>query len=45
MDTQGVEQGGCTSDKVYKLVNNEQLKIAQESEFGVELGLSVLSNG
>ena len=44
-DTQGVEQGGCTSDKVYKLVNNEQLKTAQESELGVDLGLSVLPNG
>ena len=38
MDTQGVEQGGVASDKVYRLVNNEQLVTAQQSELGVELG-------
>ena len=38
MDTQGVEQGGIVSDKVYRLVNNEQLATAQQSELGVELG-------
>ena len=36
--TQGVEQGGVPSDKVYRLVNNEQLATAQQSELGVELG-------
>ena len=28
-DTLGVEQGGCASDSVYRLVNNEQLETAQ----------------
>ena len=37
-DTQGVEQGGCPSDKVYRLVNNEQLVTAQQSGLGVDLG-------
>ena len=45
MDTQGVEQGGCGSDRVYKLVNNEQLRTAQESELGVDLGLVVTPDG
>ena len=31
MDTQGVEQGGVPSDKIYRLVNNEQLVTAQQS--------------
>ena len=39
MDTVGLEQGGCASDKVYRLVNNEQLKVAQNSQLGVQLGL------
>ena len=30
-DTQGVEQGGVPSDKVYRLFNNEQLLMAQQS--------------
>ena len=38
MDTQGVEQGGVPSDKIYRLGNNEQLVTAQQSELGVELG-------
>ena len=42
-DTQGVEQGGCASDRVYRLVNNEQLETAQRSELGVDLGLVVSS--
>lgn len=43
-DTKGVEQGGCASDK-YKLVNNEQLKTAQQSALDVDLGLVVTANG
>ena len=39
MDTMGVEQGGCASDRIYRLVNNEQLETAQQSELGVDLGL------
>ena len=38
-DTMGVEQGGCASDRIYRLVNNEQLHIAQQSELGVDMGL------
>ena len=37
-DTQGVEQGGVPSDKVHRLVNNEQLLMAQQSQLGVDLG-------
>ena len=44
-DTQGVEQGGCASDKIYRLVNNEQLQIAQQSELGVDLGLVLTDSG
>ena len=29
------------SDRVYRLVNNEQLETAQRSELGVDLGLVV----
>ena len=34
-----MEQGGCASDKIYCLVNNEQLVTAQQSELGIDLGL------
>ena len=44
-DTMGVEQGGCASDRIYRLVNNEQLETAQRSELGVDLGLSLLGSG
>ena len=44
-DTQGVEQGACSSDTLYKLVNNEQLQIAQESQLGMDLGTLVDENG
>jgi hypothetical protein len=44
-DTMGVEQGGCASDRIYHLVNNEQLQTAQQSELGVDLGLVVTTNG
>ena len=40
-DTKGVEQGGCPSDRIYRLVNNEELDVAQLSELGVDLGLAV----
>ena len=30
-DTIGLEQGGCAIDRFYRLVNNEKVKIAQES--------------
>ena len=40
MDTQGVEQGGCESDKIYRLVNNEQLQ-----ELGINFGLVLNDNG
>ena len=44
-DTRGVEQGGCASDRVYRLVNNEQLETAQRSELGLDLGLAISSSG
>ena len=37
-DTLGVEQGAVNSDRIYKLVNNSQLKAAQDSDLGVQLG-------
>ena len=40
-DTIGLEQGGCASDRFYRLVNNEQIKIAQDSELCVELDLAI----
>ena len=45
MDTMGVEQGGCVSDRIYRLVNNEQLHTAQQSELGVDIGLVGAANG
>ena len=44
-DTMGVEQGGCASDRVYRLVNNEQLETAQRSELGLDMGLAISSSG
>jgi hypothetical protein len=44
-DTMGVEQGGRPSDRVYRLVNNEQLETAQKSELGIDMGLAVSANG
>jgi hypothetical protein len=41
----GVEQGGCASDRIYRLVNNEQLETAQRLELGVDMGLEVTSSG
>ena len=42
----GVEQGGCLSDRFYKLANNEQLSTAQDSKLGVTMnGVSVSSIG
>ena len=45
MDTMGVEQGVWASDRIYRLVNNEQLHTAQQSELGVDIGLVVADNG
>ena len=42
-DDTGFEQGGVSSSDYYKLYNNEQLKSAQESELGVDIGSSVVS--
>ena len=42
-DITGVEQGGINSSDYYKLYNNEQLKTAQSSGLGVDLGSCVIS--
>ena len=42
-DKTGFEQGGVNSSDFYKLYNNEQLKTAQESELGVDIGSGVIS--
>ena len=44
-DTLGVEQGGRPSDRVYRLVNNEQLDTAHRSELGIDLGLVPAPSG
>ena len=38
LDECGLEQGGVSSSDLYKLYNNEQLSIAQDSRLGVALG-------
>ena len=42
-DNTGFEQGGINSSDFYKLYNNEQLKAAQGSRLGVDIGSSVIS--
>ena len=42
-DTTGFEQGGVNSSDFYKLYNNEQLKTAQESKLGVDIGSGIIS--
>ena len=42
-DTTGFEQGGINSSDFYKLYNNEQIKSAQESKLGVDIGSDVIS--
>ena len=42
-DTTGFEQGGINSGDLYKLYNNIQLKAAQSSSLGVDIGSSVVS--
>ena len=37
-DKLGVEQGGCNSDRLYKLANNKELIITQQSGLGLHLG-------
>ena len=43
LDLLGVEQGGCVSDKLYKLANNEQLSVAQLSQLGLAMNSIVVS--
>ena len=42
-DKTGFEQGGVNSSDYYKLYNNEQLKSAQGSKLGVNIGSGVIS--
>ena len=42
-DDTGFEQGGINSGDFYKLYNNEQLKSAQNSALGVNIGSSTIS--
>ena len=42
-DITGFEQGGVNSSDYYKLYNNEQLKSAQSSKLGVDIGSNVIS--
>ena len=37
-DKLGVEQGGCNSDRLYKLANNKELIMTQQSQLGLQLG-------
>ena len=43
-DECGVEQGGPNSSDYYKIYNNEQLKLAQTSKFGIEIGSVTISS-
>ena len=43
-DKTGFEQGGINSGDFYKLYNNEQLITGQNSELGVDIGSSTVSN-
>lgn len=43
LDNMGVEQGGINSDRLYKLANNNQLKVAQASHLGADIGSTVVS--
>ena len=42
-DLVGLEQGGVNSDKLYKLNNNVQLTMAQQSGLGADLGSATVS--
>ena len=42
-DTTGFEQGGINSSEFYKLYNNEQLKTAEASKLGVDIGSTIVS--
>ena len=42
-DVTGFEQGGVNSSDYYKLYNNEQLRSAQNSKLGVDIGSDVVS--
>ena len=37
-DVLGVEQGGCNSDRIYKLANNKELILTQNSNLGLQMG-------
>ena len=37
-DKLGVEQGGCNSDRIYKLANNKELILTQNSMLGLHMG-------
>ena len=37
-DRLGVEQGGCNSDRIYKLANNKELILTQNSMLGLKMG-------
>ena len=43
MDLLGVEQGGINSDRLYKLANNDQLTVAQNSNLGIDMGSCTIS--
>ena len=43
MDECGVEQGGVNSSDLYKVYNNEQLELAQDSNLGVPIGPVTIS--
>ena len=42
-DLLGVEQGGINSDRLYKLANNEQIKVAQKTQLGINMFNTVVS--
>ena len=45
-DKLGVEQGGCNSDRLYKLANNKELTVTQDSHLGLNMaGIHIASIG
>ena len=42
-DLLGAEPGGINSDRLYKLVNNDQIKVAQLSQMGISMFNQVIS--
>ena len=45
IDQQGLEQGGCNSSDLYKMYNNDLLKIVQNCNQGIDMGNGLVISG